>query len=75
MTRERIRAADGFVHSRPGSVDQQMEDTFPASDAPSFSQGAIGAPANRKSKPPSGSSRRVLSAEKKLKRGRARKPS
>lgn len=43
------RDADGVTHSKPGSVDQQMEDTFPASDAPSFSPGAVGAPANRKS--------------------------
>jgi hypothetical protein len=42
------RDADGVTHSKPGSVDQQMEDTFPASDAPSFSPGAVGAPANRK---------------------------
>jgi hypothetical protein len=67
MTRERIRAADGFVHSRPGSVDQQMEDTFPASDAPSFSPGAIGAPEERKTQPKTGSSSAVKAAERQLK--------
>jgi hypothetical protein len=41
------RDADGVTHSKPGSVDQQMEDTFPASDAPSFSPGSVGAPPNR----------------------------
>lgn len=75
MTEERRRSADGFVHSKPGSVDQQMEDTFPASDAPSFSPRAIGAPAERRSSPPSGKSRMVLSAERKAKRAGARKPS
>ncbi len=43
------RDVDGVTHSRPGSVDQQNEDTFPASDSPSFSPGAVGAPVNRKS--------------------------
>lgn len=43
------RDVDGVTHSRPGSVDQQNEDTFPASDAPTFSPGAVGAPVNRKS--------------------------
>lgn len=42
------RDADGVTHSKAGSVDQQVEDSFPASDAPSFSPGAIGAPENRK---------------------------
>lgn len=42
------RDADGVTHSTPGSVDQQVEDSFPASDAPSYSPGAIGAPENRK---------------------------
>lgn len=48
MTGKVKRDADGVTHSKPGSVDQQMEDTFPASDAPSFSPGAVGAPAHRK---------------------------
>jgi hypothetical protein len=38
-------------HSKPGSVDQQMEDSFPASDPPSFSRVIAGAPAPRKRKP------------------------
>ncbi len=42
------RDADGVPHSRPGSVEQQDEDSFPASDSPSFSPGSIGAPVNRR---------------------------
>lgn len=48
MANKMKREADGVMHSKPGSVDQQVEDSFPASDAPSFSPGAIGAPENRK---------------------------
>ena len=64
------RDADGIPHSKPGSVDQQMEDTFPASDPPSFSSGAIGAPVDRKTKPKTGDSGSVKAAEKKVKDGR-----
>lgn len=42
------RDKDGVLHSKPGSVDQQGEDSFPASDTPSYSPGAIGAPAGRR---------------------------
>jgi hypothetical protein len=41
------RDADGFTHSPPGSVTQQSEDSFPASDSPTFSPGAVGAPVDR----------------------------
>jgi hypothetical protein len=67
------RDADGLPHSRPGSVDQQSEDSFPASDTPSFSPGAIGAPEERKTKPKTGESRAVKDAEKKVKSGDAKK--
>ncbi len=43
------RNEDAFPHSKPGSVDQQVEDSFPASDAPTYSPGAIGAPVDRQS--------------------------
>jgi len=46
VTGKMKRDADGVTHSKPGSVDQQEEDSFPASDAPSFSPGVIGAPDN-----------------------------
>jgi hypothetical protein len=74
MTEKTKRDADGIVHSKPGSVDQQMEDTFPASDPPSFSMGAIGAPTDRKSKPKTADSGSVKAAEKKVKTGDAKKP-
>lgn len=67
------RDADGLPHSKPGSVDQQSEDSFPASDTPSFSPGAIGAPEDRKTKPKTGESRSVKDAEKKVKSGDAKK--
>ena len=68
------REDDGLTHSKPGSVDQQMEDTFPASDAPSFSPGAVGAPEERKTKQPHAESKVVKEAEEKVKKGDAKKP-
>lgn len=57
-------------------IDAQMEDSFPASDPPSFSGGnhTIGAPAGRESEPPTGDSAKVLEAEKKVKSGKAPDP-
>jgi len=45
------RQADGQTHHPPKSVEQQSEDSFPASDPPSFSGAGhtIGAPAERQS--------------------------
>jgi hypothetical protein len=63
---------DGLSHSKPGSIDQQSEDSFPTSDAPSFSPGAVGAPEG-KSKPATGDSAAVMEAEKKVKSGDAKK--
>jgi hypothetical protein len=74
MTEKPKRDADGVTHSKPGSVNQQSEDSFPASDAPSFSPGAIGAPEDRKSKQPKPDSHLVKEAEKKVKSGDAKKP-
>ncbi|GAA0532110.1 hypothetical protein FHS83_002758 [Rhizomicrobium palustre] len=51
MTAKIKRDVDGLTHSKPGSVDQQAEDSFPASDSPSFSPGAIGAPVERETPP------------------------
>ena len=56
-------------------IDQQMEDTFPASDPPSFSGGnhTIGAPKERESEAPTGDSPAVKDAEKKVQEGHAAK--
>jgi hypothetical protein len=66
------RDADGQTHSKPGSVDQQSEDSFPASDTPSFSPGAVGAPEERKTRQPSADE--IKAAEKKVKSGGAKTP-
>jgi hypothetical protein len=57
-------------------IDAQMEDSFPASDPPSFSGGnhAIGAPAGRESESPGGEHPDVVDAEKKVKTGDAKTP-
>jgi hypothetical protein len=68
------RDADGIVHSKPGSVDQQSEDSFPTSDAPSFAPGAVGAPPARESDSPTPDSELVKDAEKKVKSGDAKTP-
>ena len=61
---------------RPASVEDQSEDSFPASDPPSFAGGdhIIGAPVERKTKPATASSVRVREAEEKVKRGEHKKP-
>ena len=71
VSREK-RDEDGLPHSKPGSVDQQSEDSFPASDTPSFSPGAVGAPEARKTKQPSADD--IKAAEKKVKSGDAKTP-
>lgn len=55
-------------------IDAQMEDSFPASDPPSFSGGnhIIGAPKDRESEAPSADSPAVVEAEKKVKDGTAK---
>lgn len=55
-------------------IDAQMEDSFPASDPPSFSGGnhIIGAPKDRESESPSGDSPAVVEAEKKVKEGKSK---
>ena len=57
-------------------IDAQIEDSFPASDPPSFSGGnhIIGAPANRESESPTADTPEVVAAEKKVKTGDAKKP-
>jgi hypothetical protein len=57
-------------------IDQQMADSFPASDPPSFSGGnhTIGAPVERESDAATGSHEHVAAAEKKVLSGDAKKP-
>jgi hypothetical protein len=60
--------------SKEEKIDAQMEDTFPASDPPSYSGGnhIIGAPSGRESDAPAPAA--VDEAEKKVKKGDAAKP-
>jgi hypothetical protein len=68
----RKRDVDGQTHHPPKTVEQQSEDSFPASDPPSFNSGqAIGAPEERETEPLKPDSKRVLEAEKKVKSGKA----
>ena len=57
-------------------IDRQMEDSFPASDPPSFSGGnhIVGAPVARESEAATGESPEVKEAEKKVKDGGAKAP-
>ncbi len=63
--------------SKEEKIDRQMEDSFPASDPPSFSGGnhTIGAPVERESESPSGDAPEVVSAERKVRNGTAKEPS
>jgi hypothetical protein len=64
------------ARSREEKIDRQMEDSFPASDPPSFSGGnhVIGAPQERESEPVKGDDDNVINAEKRVKKGDAGKP-
>jgi hypothetical protein len=61
--------------TREEKIDQQMEDSFPASDPPSFSGGnhIIGAPVARESDAATGETPEVKAAEKKVHSGDAKK--
>ena len=62
--------------TREEKIDQQMADSFPASDPPSFSGGnhTIGAPVERESDAPTPETHEVKAAEKKVKSGDAKVP-
>jgi hypothetical protein len=64
------------AQTREERIDRQMEDSFPASDPPSYSGGnhVIGAPADRESESPKGDSPAVVEAEKKVTDGKAPEP-
>jgi hypothetical protein len=68
-------STDKQPSTREEKIDAQMEDSFPASDPPSFSGGnhIIGAPTGRESDSPTAKSPAVVEAEKKVKDGKAAK--
>lgn len=85
MTTEKLKAHEKMPehHStdkqpltKEEKIDAQMEDSFPASDPPSFSGGnhIIGAPSGRESEAPSPDAPAVVEAEKKVKDGSAKTP-
>ena len=69
-------STDKQPKNKEEKIDAQMEDSFPASDPPSFSGGnhIIGAPSGRESDSPGPDSQAVTDAEKKVKDGSAAKP-
>jgi hypothetical protein len=62
--------------TREEKIDAQMEDSFPASDPPSFSGGnhIIGAPVARESDAATGEAPEVKKAEKKVHDGDCKRP-
>ena len=66
-------STDKQPKNKEEKIDAQMEDSFPASDPPSFSGGnhIIGAPSGRKSDSPGPDSPAADDAEKKVKDGSA----
>ena len=62
--------------TKEDKIDQQMEDSFPASDPPSFSGGnhIIGAPVARESEAVSGDAPEVKEAQKKVHEGDSKTP-
>lgn len=69
-------STDKTPTTKEEKIDAQMEDSFPASDPPSFSGGnhIIGAPSGRESEAPSPDAPAVVEAEKKVKDGSAKTP-
>jgi hypothetical protein len=67
-------STDRPARSREEMIDKQMQDSFPASDPPSFSGGkhTIGAPAERESEAPKPNSPAETEAEQKVKDGTAK---
>ena len=67
-------STDTVATTKEEKIDKQMQDSFPASDPPSFSGGnhIIGAPKERESDAPSPDDHAVKEAEKKVKDGSAK---
>jgi hypothetical protein len=66
-------STDKQPKNKEEKIDAQMEDSFPASDPPSFSGGnhIVGAPTGRESDAAKSDSPAVVDAEKKVKDGSA----
>ena len=69
-------STDKTPTTKEEKIDAQMEDSFPASDPPSFSGGnhIIGPLTGRESDAPTAESPAVIDAEKKVKDGKAPDP-
>ena len=69
-------STDKIPTTKEEKIDAQMQDSFPASDPPSFSGGnhIVGAPTGRESDSPAPDHPAVAEAEKKVKSGSATKP-
>ena len=69
-------STDREPKTKEEKIDAQMEDSFPASDPPSFSGGnhIVGAPTDRESGAATSDSPAVVEAEKKVKQGTATHP-
>ncbi len=67
-------STDTQAKTKEEKLDKQLQDSFPASDPPSYSGGSIGAPKARESETPTADSHEVVEAEKKVKSGDAKKP-
>jgi hypothetical protein len=70
------KTAEATKKKREDKVDQQVEDSFPASDPPSYSGGKhiVGAPVERESDAATADTPAVMDAEKKVKTGDAKVP-
>ncbi|HEU4549430.1 MAG TPA: hypothetical protein VFS01_07015 [Rhizomicrobium sp.] len=66
---------DRKASRREDKIDQQMKDTFPASDPPSYSGGnhIVGAPPGRESEAAAAPDADVADDRKKIPRGKAKK--
>jgi hypothetical protein len=67
-------STDTAAKTKEEKLDKQLQDSFPASDPPSYSGGSVGAPKARESDAPTADAHEVLEAEKKVKSGDAAKP-
>ncbi|HEY1612854.1 MAG TPA: hypothetical protein VGF97_04060 [Rhizomicrobium sp.] len=67
-------STDKQPKNKEEQLDNELRDSFPTSDPPSHTPGAVGAPKNRESEAVTSDDPAVLSAEEKVKSGEAKKP-